>query len=281
MRLVPVTHYAETMASGKVRILPREHGTWAMLLVPWATGSGVSGRVDAGHLILLIAALAFFLAHNHVVTWFRGVVAARVDRTATAAASLAAVFGLVGLVASLALVLRVGPAPLVLYAVAAGVLLAASLELVRRRLDHALPGQFLAALGLPLVAPVAWTIGAGAIDRVAVGLWLLNAAFFLGAVLYVRLKIEARARRVPLVAWAERLAFARGTLAADLGVLAVAGLAVVVGGFSPLVLASFATVALQTLAGVVRLDRPAVLKRVGVLATLHAAVFAALVVWLA
>ncbi|MBI1734953.1 MAG: hypothetical protein HYR51_07245 [Candidatus Rokubacteria bacterium] len=117
-------------------------------------------------------------------------------------------------------------------------------------------------------------------DRVAIALWMLNAAFFMGAVLYVRLKIEARARRTPLVGAGAKLAFAWTTLAANAVLIGIALLAIRVGGFSPLAIVAFGTVAVQAVAGVIRLDRPAPLKRVGILATVHAVVFAVLVVGL-
>jgi hypothetical protein len=262
--------------SSRVRLLPREHGTWAMLLVPWAVGVGVAGGVRIAHLLLLIAALAFFLAHHHVMTWWR----ARADARAVSA-RFAVLFGAVGLLAGAPLVFVAGIRPLLPYAAVVVVLTGVALSLVARRLDRALPGQMLAAVGLPLAAPVAWTVAHGVVDRVALALWLLNAAFFAGAVLYVRLKIEARARRAPLTDAAAKLAFAWPTLAADAALVVVAWLAIRLGGFSPLALVAFATVAVQAVAGVVRLDRPAPLKQVGIIATLHAVVFAILVIGLA
>lgn len=265
-----------------VRLLPREHGTWAMLLAPWIVGVGVTGGLRANHVLLLVAALAFFLAQHHLTAWWRAVTGARADPVAAAVAGrLVLLSGGAGLLATLPLAIRIGVAPLLPYALAAVVLTGATLWLVARRLDHLLPGQLLAAVGLPLTAPAAWTVTHGRVDRVALALWLLDAAFFVGAVLYVRLKIEARTRRGRLGTLRARLAFAGGTLGADLLVLAVAALAVRVGGFSPLALLGFASVAVQAVVGVVRLDRPAVLKRVGLLATFHAVLFAVLVAWLA
>ncbi|MBI1734680.1 MAG: YwiC-like family protein [Candidatus Rokubacteria bacterium] len=39
-----------------IRVLPREHGTWAMLLAPWLVGVGVARRVDVGAVLLVVAA---------------------------------------------------------------------------------------------------------------------------------------------------------------------------------------------------------------------------------
>jgi hypothetical protein len=158
---------------------------------------------------------------------------------------------------------------------------AASLWLVAARLDHALPGQALAALGLSLSGPATYAAGGGVSARVGLAIWVVSAAYFLWAVLYVRMKIMARARRAPLVAPGQKLAFAGPTLAIDLGLLAVVALALALGGLGSRVLVAFLPAGVQALAGVATLDRPAPLKRVGIAMTVHAALFAALVIALA
>ena len=65
-------------------------------------------------------------------------------------------------------------------------------------------------------------------------------------------------------------------------VLLLAALAAVrLGAFSPLALAAFIPAVLQTTAGITRLDRPASLKRVGILLTAHSIVFGLAVICLA
>jgi YwiC-like protein len=262
-------------------VLPKEHGTWAMLLVPWAVGCGVAGRVEARQLLLLASAVSLFLAHTHFMRWVRLYVGARSDPSAVAAARrLFQVFAAVGAALSVPLLTR-RLAGLVLFGAVAGVLVAVSSWLVAKRLDHALPGQTLAAVGLSLASPAADYVARGVLGPRALALWLLNAAFFLWAVLYVRLKIEARARRVPLTSAAERFAFARGMLAMDAVLLLGALLALLLGSFSTLALWAFLPAVAQAVVGIVRLDRPAPLKRVGILVTAHSILWAILVIWLA
>ena len=68
------------------RLLPKEHGTWAMLLVPWAVGWGVSGPATLRQILLLVAAVSLFLAHAQLLAWYRLRAAARADLWAAAAA---------------------------------------------------------------------------------------------------------------------------------------------------------------------------------------------------
>ncbi len=267
------------------RLLPKEHGTWAMLLVPWAVGWGVGGSATLRQILLLVAAVSLFLAHAQLLAWYRLRAAARPDLWAAAAARrLLLILTALGLAAAVPLMVAMPLArlmPLVGIGALAAALTGASLGLVTRRLDHALPGQMLAAVGLPLSAPAAYYVAGGTRERVAAALWLLCGTFFLWAVFYVRLKIEARARRAPRGTVRARLSFAGGMLVIDAAILLAALAAVRLGPFSPLALAAFIPAALQTTAGIARLDRPASLKRVGILLTAHSIVFGLAVICLA
>jgi hypothetical protein len=253
-----------------------------MLIVPWAIGWGVAGAASSGPLLLLAAALALFLAHGQLLGWSRWRTAGRPALPAFRRTRwLTLLLGALGL--GMAGPLLLGESSLRLGAVGAlaAAATAASVLLVRRRLDHALSGQLLAAVALPLAAPASYYVAGGRHDGTAVALYLLDAAFFAWAVFYVRLKIAGRASRAPRGSLRARASFAAGTLLVDTGLCVMALAAVRIGGLSPLVLLAFAPAALQTAAGVLTLDRPAALKRVGILLTAHSALFGAGVIWLA
>jgi hypothetical protein len=259
-------------------ILPKEHGTWAMLLVPWLVGVGVARRLGAAELLLLVAMLLAFLGQHQAATWLR----LRRGRTADdgrlrRARMTAAVLLVLGATAAVPALRRVG-APMLLLGAIGIVFAAAGLLLVRRRRERALPGQLLAALGLPVGAAAAHAVARGALTPVAWQLWALSALFFLGGVLYVRLKIEAIPRRARLQSPARRLAFAAPTLAMLLGVVALATALVAAGSLSWLALLAFVPVGFQAVVGTLRLDRPATLKRVGIISAVHSALFAIAVI---
>lgn len=270
-----------------VRVLPKEHGTWAMLLVPWAVGWGIARRFEPKELLLVVAAVSIFLGHSHLMAWRRLALSGRSKtREAVAARRLVLVFAALGAVATLPLLphgTSVWPRAdaLALLALVAAVLAGGSLALVGRRVDRALPGQVLAASGLSLSGPAAYAVGRGALDRVAVAVWLLNAAFFLWAVFYVTLKIAARARRRPLGSLAAKLASGATTIGITIATALLFAVAVWLGSLSPLALLAFVAPAVQTVAGIVRIDRPAPLKSLGILLLVHAILFGFLVIVLA
>lgn len=259
-----------------------------MLIVPWAVGWGVARRFEPKGFLLLIAAVAVFVAHSHLMAWRRLSVSRRSDaREAAVERRLALVFAALGAAAALPLLPRgAGLVPradaLALLGTVAIVLAGASLTLVGRRVDRGLPGQVLAAGALSLTAPAAYAVARGALlDRIALALWLLNAAFHLWAVFYVKLKIEARARRRALGSATEKLTAGARTI----GITAATGLlftaAVALGSLSPAALLAFLAPTAQTAAGIVRLDRLVQLKRLGLLLLAHSILFGLLVIALA
>ncbi len=253
-----------------------------MLLAPWAVGCGVARRLAWQDLVLLAAMLLFFLAHNQLLSWLRLRLVAAPDPAALGRAR-GLFLGLAGAggVALLPPLVRYRLTALLVLGAIAGVLVAGSMLLVYRRLDHALAGQVLAPAGLALSAPAAYYVARGALDRVALALWAINFLFFLGAVFYVRLKIDALKNTAALAPPPAKLRFAAQTLAIDLAILAAVLLALRLGSLSPWAVLAFVPAAIQTVGGAARLDHPARLKRVGILATAHSVLFAILVVWLA
>jgi hypothetical protein len=252
-----------------------------MWLVPWAVGAGLDRRVTGGELLILLGALAFFLAHAQVVAWWRARVARTRESGGSTPARLALAFAVAGLAVTLPLLDASRRPWLAAIGVGGGVLTVASLRLVTARLDHALPGQTLGALGLPLTAPAAYVAGGGGDARTMLALWLLTATFFVWAVFYVRLKIEARARRSSVASPLLQARFVAPTVALDAVFALVALLAVNVGDLGLPVLLAFVPAAVQSVIGAARLRRPAILKRVGILMAVQAALFGVLVIALA
>ncbi|MBI4299863.1 MAG: YwiC-like family protein, partial [Chloroflexi bacterium] len=45
-------------------LIPKEHGAWAMLLVPFVIGAAVAGRWDLKVTLLLVSVLCLYVARN-------------------------------------------------------------------------------------------------------------------------------------------------------------------------------------------------------------------------
>ena len=260
--------------------VPREHGTWAMVIVPWIVGCGIARGMTARGMLLLFAAIALFLAQHALTAWYR---ARRLPpaRRASAPGIVVVAFTAVGLVAVAPTLTTLTAGLVGVFVVAAIALIVVSLVLIDMRLDHALPGQVLGAVGLPLTAPLAYFASGGSRARDAATLWVVDVAFFLWAVFYVRLKIIARAHRQPLAALGDRVRFGASTLGVTAALVAIALVALDAGDFSPRAIVAFAPALIQSIAGTIRLDHQPRLKPVGFLMLGHSIAFAVLFIALA
>lgn len=209
--------------SGTKPPMPREHGAWGILLIPFATAVGVAGVWNLPLALLLVSILCFYVARTSYLKsntrWTFMLLAA------SGAATL-----------PLLLVWKLW------WLAAFGVV---ATPLAFRKTERSVPMQLLAVAGLTLTAPAAWYVATGQLDC---RLWLLNALYFAGGVFYVKMHIATAIARRP----AQRAA----TL------IYYGALAIVAAWWWPVGLA-FAPVIVRAFVGVARLTPVLRIKRLG------------------
>ncbi|MDW8343852.1 MAG: YwiC-like family protein [Verrucomicrobiae bacterium] len=154
---------------------PREHGAWGILLVPLATAVGVAGQAPLPFWLLLAATICVHMARAN---WLK--------KNRRWACGLLVVAG--GCGAALLIGWQRGWVIPVACALA---------PLWWQKTRHHIAWQVVAVLGLTTTAPVGWYVIHGRWDLTALWLWVLNAGYFIGGVLHVRMHVAAAvARRV-------------------------------------------------------------------------------------
>lgn len=164
--------------------VPKQHGAWAMLVVPVLVGA-VLGGAQWVHLLLLAAWLAGYLFFQAAGTWLRSRRRARYRPPVLAYGAATVALGVP------LLVLR--PA-LVRWAPLFAVLLALSLAASVRRADRSWWNDAVTVLAAAAMTPVAAGLGAGVPARV----WWAGAALLAylgGTVPYVKTMIRERGNR--------------------------------------------------------------------------------------
>jgi hypothetical protein len=228
--------------------VPREHGAWGILLVPFATAAGVAGVFDVKLALLLASVLLFMFARASFLAKRWGWAALLAGASAAGAAPLVIIWKLWWLATFGAMGAAVAVRP-------------------TRRESLA---QLAAVGGMTLTAPAAWYTATGALDATAWWLWCWNALYFVGGWLYVRMRIAPVAlrkqRRGPVIG------FFCGLL---LFVLALAWANV----FSYGLLLAFTPAVTRAAFGVGRLAEPLRIKRLGWSEVALSALFGALLVW--
>lgn len=227
--------------------MPREHGAWGMLLVPFATALGVAGVFDLKTVLLLASTLCFYISR---ASWLK--------RQWLWTALLLA--GSLGAAAPLFIVWK-------LWWLAGFSAVAAGLAVQPTRRHFAM--QLTATAGLTLTAPAAWYTATGVLDAMAFWLWLWNALYFIGGLLYVRMRIAPVAERPALCK--PVLGFYGGLM---LFVLALATVDVISFSVSLVFVPAMARV----LIGVSRLTSPLRIKRLGWSEVAYSVLFGVLLV---
>jgi hypothetical protein len=166
--------------------LPKEHGAWAMLYVPFALGAAVAGRLTWPVLLLLLSTTALFISRESLLVWRRARVRGReagdTGKLLLLYLALAAVFGL-------PLIIFFKLFWLVPMGLIGAALLIVNSQQATRLEERTVAGESLAICGLTLTAPAAYYVAVGRWDGTALWLWLLSALYFASSVFYIKLRI--------------------------------------------------------------------------------------------
>jgi hypothetical protein len=202
--------------------LPKEHGAWAMLYVPFVMGVLVAGRFGPGALLLLLATTAVFVSRESLVVWLR---ARSRGRDANGAGRAAAIYLALACACGLPLILLYKLYWLAPLAFAGAVLLAVNGRHGMELEDRSIRGELLAICAMSLTGPAAYYAAGGKLGATALWLWGLSAVYFASSVFYIKLRVlrlnprrEEQQRRV----W-HYSALYHGCLLAALVTLAVTG----------------------------------------------------------
>jgi hypothetical protein len=162
-------------------ILPKEHGSWAVLIAPIVAGlAAAGGGPPAAVLLFFIAALGGFLLRPPLQSFVSPKPEPGV-RPSLAVYSLMALGGVWPL-------LRVyGRAGLLGFAVPAGGLLAADLLVHRGRRSFSMVSELSGIAVLCLGGPAAYYAARGTLNADAWCVWFLSALFFSGPVFHVKM----------------------------------------------------------------------------------------------
>lgn len=191
-RKAKVLQFPRVTANEKRLLLPREHGAWALWLLPLISGGivGFTGRAAvAPALWFSVVAIAAFLMHQPL----ESLLGVSVVRLRSAREQRVAVFWVIGLTVAAALgvmelvLLHRG---LVLLIAAAALSCFALAAFCRRARALRIPKQLIGALGLTSTAAGAYYVTSGKLDSVALALWLTSWLFAVSQIEYVQLRLR-------------------------------------------------------------------------------------------
>lgn len=258
--------------------LPKEHGSWAMLLAPLVLGWAIAPAWHWRSLILVVAALGFFLLRYPLAVLVKTRKRASEDKAYWW--RWTAIYAGLTILSAAWLVLEQGLWWLAVLGFAGTGLLVFNLWLVARRQEMSLPGELAGIAGLALGAPMAYYAASGWLDATAALLWLVNFLYFGGTVFYIKLKVRQQPRLPAPERVSERLAKAKACLAYQTAAVTIL-IALAALQLAPILIPlAFIPVTLKMLYGAWQWqDKKSLsLMRLGVIEIIHAVTFAVLII---
>ncbi len=265
-------------------MIPREHGAWAMLLVPFFVGTGVSNKIGLEAFLLLLTTLSLFLARQPVIEIVRSISRKRPETEDKSLNPLVPSFR--SLVSCLLSLVVFGLPLLFIYnrwwlipLGALGLLLLLfQIYLQTLHLERETWAEIAAIAGMSLTGPAAYYVSGNALDITAFSLWLLPSLYSGANVFYVKLRVRQRSlRELPNKAGQK---FAIGGNAAISMVLvgATIGVLTFLKLIPPLTLLAFSPLLLKTLWAILASRAPSSIKRVGYFEIAHSLLFTFLLI---
>lgn len=164
--------------------IPREHGAWAMWIVPMLSAAIVSS-FSLNFFFLFVCFTLLYVVHHPVVSMIKRKSLLKGDDTVSVAA-----FVLPALLLGIVLVVFAGRVWLLLFGAAEIAIFVFSIKAFLDREQRSFLNELTVVAALTLSAPAAYYAITDLIDLKAIVLYVLNFLFFGSSVFYVKMRIE-------------------------------------------------------------------------------------------
>ena len=256
-------------------MMTKEHGSWAVLLIPMALAIGRTGVWNSDSLVFIAAAFFAFLGYLPVQTLLRDRFGIPQGPTKMTAAKLWASLFVAASGSLTALLVLKGYVMLVAFGAFAILYFLGNFFLMLR-FQKSVASDLVGMAGLTLGAPALWYVQAGTIGAEALSLYVLSFLFFGCSVVYVHLKIRVVEMRRDDLSAREKLSAARLNIVYHLAVIAIV-VALAVWQWTPaMTVIAFVPMTIHALYGTYKLSHRVRFKRLGFLLLAHSVLFAIL-----
>lgn len=163
--------------------VPREHGAWAMLIVPYLLGVLFS-KPNFDHLLLFLGILSCYFATGPILSFFRRPIFGKEILPALF------IYVSVGLLFIIPYLIKF-PFLLVLFSMIIPFLLV-NLAFTKMKKERLFINDFFAIFGLSLFVLIAFYVGKGELNFLAYSLMAINIFYFVGSVFHVKTFLRER-----------------------------------------------------------------------------------------
>jgi hypothetical protein len=257
-------------------VITKEHGSWAVLLVPILVSICVVRQWSADVLFVTLAALGVFLSYVPAQLLLRHYSGHEQNGEKVHQARFWLMVYLTLTAAFVVPLLLKGDDLLLLIGVAGTMSFLSNFFFVKQ-FSRMIVTDLIAVAGLTLSGPSAYYVLTGTLDKTALSLYVLNFLFFGSSVFYVHMKIRASASKRGEMRWDEKLSLGKVNLFYHAAVVAIAAVFVALNFTSAVALAAFAPMIIHAVYGTLNLTTRVNFKRIGLLLLGQSILFALLV----
>jgi hypothetical protein len=245
-------------------MIPKEHGAWAVLIVPMAVAATIVESYSYDLMLLTLSALAVFMSHVPLQSMLRNRLGEPQGGEKIRRARFWATASLVAGAAFAVPLLAKGLWLLAVFGGLGAVGIFGNLFLTLRA-KKTVVSDLVAVSGLTLTAPAAYYVATGSFNQTALLLWVLNFLFFGCSVVYVHMKIRAAALQKVDLRFAEKLSVGKLNVAYHAAVLSIVGV-LALGHYTPeFAFLAFVPMAIHAAFGTLRLTGHVRFKNLGLL----------------
>ncbi|CUS76814.1 YwiC-like protein [Candidatus Kryptonium thompsonii] len=258
-------------------IFPKEHGSWAILLIPFLMGAKIGGGFDIKIVLFLVSVLSIFLAYQPALMLAKLRLKISSENVKDALKSFL-VFLPFAVLPSLVLIFYFKLYGLLLFGLIGLIAFFLQLYLAKLNLDKTQGGQLFAMSVLVMTAPSAYYVGIGRFDLIMLQLYFLNLIFFGSGIVYVRMKISALATKKEKFTLSEKLFIGRYNIAYHVAILILISALFAFNSVGLLTFLGFLPVIIHSIMGTFMLERKVKFKKLGWIETVYSILFAIMVI---
>lgn len=194
-------------------IIPREHGAWAILLVPYLSGTFARGKPGVPAFLLLVCVISLYFLRGYGEFYLSNLIKKKepcqnIKSFYFQTISFFALF----LLTSMPLLFYFQLWNLLVLGLLAFLLISMYYLLVLKKKNYRMSQQFIVFSGLTLSAPAAYYTTTGKWDADILILWILNVIFFQLGMLYVHNRIGLHKKRGQIMHFRDKFLFARNLI---------------------------------------------------------------------
>jgi len=256
--------------------IPREHGAWAVLLVPILVVAAVLRTVNFNLLFLTVSLLLAFMAFVPAQILLRRGWSAPANAELKRAKTWSLVYAVGCMLFALPLVLQ-GFWSLPLFGLIGVAAFIVSL-MISKGSQKTILSDLFAVLGLTLSGPAAYYVLRGSTDALSAQLWLLCFLFFGSSVFYVHMKLKAASLKGVELDRTHKLSLGWLNLGYHFLMLALVGVLAALNFTNELAVVAFAPIAVHAVYGTFKLSTRVKFKNLGWALLGHSIAFVILLV---